>query len=483
DCAAGNTTGSDTITLPTATFTFTASYTDVNGLNALPLINSTIIIDGNNAIFSRSSGAPSFRFMQIITGGNLTINNLTLTGGRAGESPEVGGAIRNWGTLTINDSTLSNNTSDAGGAIYNQNGTTTIANTLFLNNTSLGNFVSPVYGGGALHNNAGTLAITSNTIISANTSARDGSGIYSVDGILTINQADIYYNTGAGNGGGLLSLRNLTTITATTIAHNTATWGAGLYNESDFLSLTRSTIAYNQTLDTTDGGGLYLRNSDAYISNSTFSQNRALNDGGGIYIHSGAAFIENSTIYANQADSGAGGGIFRFAPDFADIYNTIVASSTLSTDCSGGVGAIGTNLDTDGTCGASITADPNLGPLGYHNSTILVHPLLIVGTVSPALDAGTNAVCNNSRVNNIDQRGVSRTNQDGNEDGGTDGNPCDLGAYERQLTDPTTITLGQTNTTPLTTITLTIITIITLATLTLLTLSQHYPQPAPTNKN
>jgi hypothetical protein len=70
-----------------------------------------MIINGQSAemtIIRRDPGAPRFRLVSILAGGNLTINGLSLTGGEL-LFPTSGSGIFNAGTLTINRSTISDN--------------------------------------------------------------------------------------------------------------------------------------------------------------------------------------------------------------------------------------------------------------------------------------------------------------------------------------------------------------------------------------
>ena len=83
---------------------------------ALPPITSNITIEGNGYTIS---GDKRYRIFSV-DAGKLTINNLTLTEGRAPSgSNEHGGAIRVQGTgqIEVNDSTFSNNLASQGGAI------------------------------------------------------------------------------------------------------------------------------------------------------------------------------------------------------------------------------------------------------------------------------------------------------------------------------------------------------------------------------
>ena len=104
---------------------------------------------------------------------------------------------------------------------------------------------------------------------------------------------------------------------------------------------------------------------------------------------------------------------------FASIHGVpvgIVANN--GTDCVGPVNAAGTpNLDTDGSCGSTITADPMLDMLANNGGQTATLALL---DGSPAIDAGDNATCAAASVNGVDQRGAIRPA----------GAACDLGAYE-----------------------------------------------------
>ena len=125
----------------TYTLTGRGDTTNFYGFNGLPVITSTITIQGNGAIIERSSGAPSFRLFAIArqdpttgapltTPGNLTLQDVVVRGGlaqggRGGDSggddgggggggAGLGGAIYNQGTLSVVRSTLLSNTAQGG---------------------------------------------------------------------------------------------------------------------------------------------------------------------------------------------------------------------------------------------------------------------------------------------------------------------------------------------------------------------------------
>src|SRR5215211_5487296 len=94
--------------------------------SSLPLITdgAGLTIDGGSADIT-ISGDKQHRVFDVESGAKLTLSNLTVADGGGGP----GAGIRNLGTLTVSNSTLSANSCgcDAGG-IFNQAGTVTVSN-------------------------------------------------------------------------------------------------------------------------------------------------------------------------------------------------------------------------------------------------------------------------------------------------------------------------------------------------------------------
>ncbi|HXF04975.1 MAG TPA: choice-of-anchor Q domain-containing protein [Blastocatellia bacterium] len=162
-----------------------------------------------------SLGTGEFRIFEVLTGGNLTLQNVTVTSGCAdGSGTDAdGGGILNLGTLTIQSSTISGNRASSGGGIFN-NGTLTIQSSTISGNSA--------GSGGGISNN-GTLTITSSTI-SGNTASLGG-GIRNA-GTVTITNSTISGNSALGDGGGIV---NFLTMNASfvTIANNSTSSGRG----------------------------------------------------------------------------------------------------------------------------------------------------------------------------------------------------------------------------------------------------------------
>src|SRR5262249_33366884 len=119
--AANQTIEADTITLAAgATFMLTAVDNTTDGATGLPVIAATggnLTIVGNGDVIERSTakGTPAFRLLDVALGAALTLESVTLQGGRsegAWGDPGPGGrggAIYSKGSLTLNGVTVRNN--------------------------------------------------------------------------------------------------------------------------------------------------------------------------------------------------------------------------------------------------------------------------------------------------------------------------------------------------------------------------------------
>ncbi|ALG15045.1 hypothetical protein [Kibdelosporangium phytohabitans] len=145
----------------------------------LPAIEDTLTIDGNNATIRRLPDAPRFRI--ITNRRDLTLNNITITGGHVpdatgtdssggGNFGEDGGGIDTWGPLTVNNSTITGNAAGAGAPGADATATTSAGwggqggwgggifayavRTVTINNSSITNNATGIGGRGG--NGAGT---------------------------------------------------------------------------------------------------------------------------------------------------------------------------------------------------------------------------------------------------------------------------------------------------------------------------------------
>lgn len=358
--------------------------------HVITLTSAELTIDKNVTITNpyatnlRISGNNVYQVFSVQTGATVTMSNLSII---SGTNYCCGGGIivDSGAILTINNSTLSGNSSASyGGGIYN-------LGILTLNNSILkGNLADEA--GGGIENSMYSTLIVNNSIVSDN-SAYSGAGIAN-GGILTLTNSILSNNAASHDGGGIETAGTLI-INNSTLSNNSAYIGGGIYNyhsgasgQDGILTINNSTLSNNSATDS--GGGIY--NGDMLkVNNSTFSGNSA-NNGGSIHNIFGWLYLEN-TILANSSNGG-------------DCYN----NGTIATNVN--------NLIEDGTCNPALSGDPLLGPLANNGGATLTHAML---SGSKAIDAGDNATCLST-----DQRGVSRP-LDGNDDNMA---VCDIGAYE-----------------------------------------------------
>ena len=258
-------------------------------------------------------------------------NGSTIGGAGAGNQAtggdgSAGGGIFNatGGTTTVDGSTVSANTANNGGGIYNQ-ATLNVQNGSTIGGAGAGNRGTdnlPV--GGGIYNDTGGTTTVDGSTVSANEWVWEGGGIFNL-GTLTIQNGSTIGGAGAGNqatdGGGISNRTGgTTTVDGSTVSANTA-HGAGIdgfgggINNGGTLNVTNSTIggagAGNQAADY--GGGIH-NGGTTTVDGSTVSANTAKN-GAGIS-NWGTLNVTNSTIGGPSAANQAtiwGGGIYNYA--------------------------------------------------------------------------------------------------------------------------------------------------------------------------
>ncbi len=332
--------------------------------------NGQLTIDGNNKsrVFNVNANNPN-QFADV------TIENLTITGGNAGN--QSGGGILNTEKLTINNSIITDNsTSGVGGGIYNDF-PYSIDNdpAVIINNSVVSNNSAASAGGGIYNSTSGSLTlINASSVIGNSTDGYGGGGIYHSYGEIKIDDSTIDRNTASGSGGGIDSGGSIE-IVDSTISNNQADYGGGI------------------TISGFEGGGTLV--------NSTISGNTAKLSGGGISFTAtyGSESVTSSTITNNSAPEG--GGIYQ-ALARANITSSIIAGNVDNNDATGaGIISGGNNLigngdgapdfvnlfkgDLVGTAKKPI--DPQLGELKDNGGNTFTHALL---PESMAINTGSN---------------------------------------------------------------------------------------------
>lgn len=246
-------------------------------------------------------------------GGAIYAVNITITDNSVfsdNNSTEDGGAVYcSEGTLTVNSATFrANNASGNGGAVKTQNADVQIENAFFNSNTSNGQT-----GGAAVYiygQNSKTPQITQSTFRSNRSYAGDAGAILAEGGNVNITLSHFYGNY-AKNNGGAISF--------------TQSGGDSTIGEFNI----KSSMFINNQAEGEHGGAVYVRANYSMIDSCTFSENLLFggdNDarGGGVYletydsVRTDPGTIRNCTFTGNQANSvsaqGLGGGLAANGP-------------------------------------------------------------------------------------------------------------------------------------------------------------------------
>lgn len=302
------------------------------------------------------------RIFDIATGVSVTISQMRLRDASTAQF-QVGGAIRNSGSLTLEHVDLrDNSTASGGGAIANtDSGTLTMTDCVVQTNVSVGQ-----EGGGGLYNTGAATIIR--TRFDGNAANSAGGNIINNGSNSTLMLIESTLQGGRvgtnRTGGGLYNGR-IATLKRSTIADNRATYGGGIENKgfgSAQLSLENCTMTAN--IATFDGGG--IRNGDGdllEILDSTIVLNQSGTTGAGI---------------RNEGTASIGGSILSM--------NTTNGSNF---DLSGSITSQGYNLfgvaPGNATGNDLAGLDPLLDPLGdYGGPTHTMRPQ----AGSPVIDAG-----------------------------------------------------------------------------------------------
>lgn len=386
-------------------------------------ITSDVTIVGNNTV--TMSGGNSSRLFRVHPNAALHLVGLTLKEGNGTGAyfSNWGGAVMNSGSLTVTNSTFSDNHGVKGSALYNDGGILTIIDSTFTNNIGTGE-------GGTIYN-SGPMVIAGSSFTN-NAGQYGGVIMNNSNDVATITDSIFSDNQAGEDGGAIMNYTSSLQIRSSTFSSNEADQlGGAIMNRTGSVDIGDSTFDSNLALA---GGAIYNYTGNPNIpglltvTTSTLTGNQASNSAGAIFNHEGIATITASTITGNHAANAAGG---IYNGDSMTIASTIVAGNTASSrdpNCSfydSAQTSEGYNLSDDDSCSFfTATGDIqnssalNLGTLqdnGGPTQTILP------ATGSDAIDA---AACGSTTP--MDQRGVSRPN----------GQNCDIGAVETTGTVP-----------------------------------------------
>lgn len=315
-------------------------------------IAATVRINGNGDSITRSSAA-SFRFFEIEgPNGKLTLNNLTLSNGRASTTAGNGRGGAIWidgtGSLTLFASTVTCNNADvSGGGIANDGGTVTVNASTLRNNTS-------VLGGGMTASGATTTTfnnstVTGNTAEATGASQSQGGGLLIGGGTTRLNSTFITNNNaintdtvGSAAGAGLLTagtvILDKSPVTGNHTTGGNGAFGGGLVNVGT-MTVTNSPVRNNTALGNGpaggNGGGMFNQGmltatNSPVLNNAAQGGTGSGNGQGGGIFNQGVLTLTatNSPVFNNTAQGGTGGGIGRGGALFNNGANATVTLRT-----------------------------------------------------------------------------------------------------------------------------------------------------------
>ncbi len=247
-----NTNGGRITLASRCTYTLTAADNPDDGL---PEITGNVTISGRDTTIRRASNATAdFRILHVVSGGSLTLNSLTVSGGRLALADSMGGGIANTnGTLNLNHTTIRGNEASQGGGVHNFGGTLKLnRSTVERNiNTSVG----ATAGGGVFNTDSGTMRMKGGALLNNRSPIGNGGGLENIRSATAhLDSVAVKGNTALLGGGIRQTQRGVLRLTSSTVSGNIAVSGAGLSNNDATATLVRSLITHNTAIAT--GGGI-----------------------------------------------------------------------------------------------------------------------------------------------------------------------------------------------------------------------------------
>ncbi len=299
-----NSSGTDTITLEK----------DVILAATLPDITTEITIEGAGHKIDGNNDAAVGTVLRIDSGGNLILNEATLTGG-------TWNGISSYSSVTVNNSTISGNT------------------------------------GNGISSSCAPVTVTNSTI-----SGNTGNGIYADQSLVTVTNSTVSGNTGSGITAGPFAD---IIVTNSTISGNSR---SGIFSSDD--SSYSSVTVTNSTISGNTGSGIYS-SSSVTLKNSLISGNTNSSSANEIYStgigSTVTAAAGNVFGHSGETNAQAFGG---FTPGASDVNATSDGTNPMplgsiigSLMPNGGptlthaLPAVSPAIDLDPTCGTGLTED------------------------------------------------------------------------------------------------------------------------------
>jgi hypothetical protein len=246
---AANTSGGRIILASHCTYTLTTADNTDDGL---PEITGNVTISGRDTTIRRSpSATQNFRIFHVVSGGNLTLNSLTISGGNL-TNLNGGGALNEQGTLNLNRSVIKRNHASMGGGLTSDGGRLNLSHSTVERNTST------EWGGGVFNTDGSTMTMRGGALLNNRAVNNNGGGLENIAGTASLHSVSVRGNT-ALLGGGIRQTQDSTLrLTSSTVRENIAVTGGGISNNNSTATLVRSLVTRNTAI--TAGGGIVNEN-------------------------------------------------------------------------------------------------------------------------------------------------------------------------------------------------------------------------------
>ncbi|MBI3161551.1 MAG: S-layer homology domain-containing protein [Chloroflexi bacterium] len=232
-------------------------------------ISVNLTIDGSTLATPVTLDGIDVRAFLINGGTTVTLNTLNIVNNLGAGT---GGGIRNLGTLTVLNSTISGNNANSasgkGGGIYNS-GTLTVTDSTISSNTANGTSANSSGGGGIY--NSGTLTVDGSTFSGNGASSGNGGAIYNAGGTVTISNSTFSGNS-ASSGGGIFNAGTITIRNSTFSGNSASVVGGGVDQNAGTLNMANVILANSPSgFDCYYAGGTLGTNTKNIIENNATS--------------------------------------------------------------------------------------------------------------------------------------------------------------------------------------------------------------------
>lgn len=267
-------------------------------------IDRDLTLIGAGAARTRLDGEESGRVLHVTGDATVTLQNLTITGGRvSGSVPPAGdgGGIYNHGAVILRGVSVTTNFAFThGGGIYNSGGTLTLLDgSLVSDNTAF-------TGGGGLYSTGGLVTLSAGSHVTRNDVFISGGGIHQEVGTLTLEQESrVTRNISVTSGGGIfVQDGTLDLQSGSRVSGNEARVGGAIAVEGGTVTLGGgSRLSDNEAAH---GGGIFGSGGQVTLqTGSRVSENKAVSSGGGITTIGAAITLEAGAIVCNNTSPGA----------------------------------------------------------------------------------------------------------------------------------------------------------------------------------